>query len=133
MVMMANLWGFPTNLVGGEPRSFSTAQTTRAADAGATLESMSSSNTTLRVSTSRSTPSTFSATSTLGPSSTLPIMTSSSSMTSNGGTIEGWPLGGSVDEYEKMLQREHQGWTAALRENSQRLPMDGDEGGHQGH
>lgn len=60
-------------------------------------------------------------------------MTSSSSMTSNGGAIERWPLGGSVDEYEKMLQREHQGWTAALREESQRLPMDGDEGGRQGH
>ena len=67
----------PTNLVGGESRCFSTAQTaqtTRDVDAGATLESMSSSSSTLRASTSRSTPSTFSATSTLGPSSTLPSM-----------------------------------------------------------
>ena len=84
------------------------------------------------VNTSRSTPSTFSATSTLDPSSTLPSMTSSSSMTSNGGAIERWPLGDSVDGYEKMLQREHQGWTAAFREESQCLPMDGDEGGRQG-
>ena len=37
-----------------------------------------------------------------------------------------------MDDYEKMLQREHQGWSAALREESQRLPMDGDEGGRQG-
>ena len=59
-------------------------------------------------------------------------MTCSSRLTSNGSAIEGWTLGGSVEDYEKVLQREHQGWTAALREESQRLPMDGDEGGRQG-
>jgi hypothetical protein len=53
-------------------------------------------------------------------------------MTSNGGAIERWPLGDSVDGYEKMLHRAHQGWTAAFREAAQCLPMDGDEGGRQG-
>ena len=36
-------------------------------------------------------------------------MTCSSRLTSNGSAIEGWTLGGSVEDYEKVLQREHQG------------------------
>ena len=76
----------------------------------------------------------FGTSSTLGTSSALKPKATLKSMTSGGDGSDRRPLcmDGSVEEYEAYLQRLHTGLVYVFREESQRLPTDGDEGERQG-